>query len=135
MGLVWRGDRPYYYQTRREGDRFTCRYVAGGATALAFAAIADHLRDEEQEHRRECREADQRARDLARQRRRVERERWLARSQGQRDQEAEVVAALDRVQGVIDAAMVAAGWHKHKRQWRRRLMSDPQLAAEFLRAL
>jgi hypothetical protein len=88
----------YYYRSEREGGRVTTTYVGSGIAAQ-FAAMSD---------------AEERAeREAERKVARAEREEAEA-------EERAVTEWFDDIQAVADAAMVAAGFHKHKGQWRRR---------------
>jgi hypothetical protein len=87
----------YYYQARPEGDRVVKEYVP--AAIGKYAAILD-------EESREKREADRAA---------------LKAAQSKRD---EVETALAELDSLADAAFagafLAAGYHDHKGQWRKR---------------
>jgi hypothetical protein len=98
MGWERRGDNLYYYRKRREGDRVVSEYVGRGQAAELIADLDL----------------------LARKWREEEREAWT-------QQQAEITAVdqmLDKVEGVIRtltrAYLLAAGYHTHKGQWRRR---------------
>src|SRR4051794_25111086 len=46
MTLVWRGSRPYYYQSyRRDDGRVSARYVGSGDYALALATLDQRRRE------------------------------------------------------------------------------------------
>ena len=98
--MAWerRGDGLYYYQSERENGRGRKRYVGRGEVA----ELVDHA----DEMRRAVRERTRRA-----ERAELERARELSEAGAELDAAAEVLAR---------AGMVAAGWHKHKGEWRRR---------------
>ena len=101
--LERRGDgRVYLYRCVRRDGRVVREYVASGAAALILAA------------------EDEREREQARDRRRAGRERVRARIARLVWAEGRVVEACGRLDGAFAEAMAAAGFHKHKRQWRPR---------------
>jgi molecular chaperone GrpE (heat shock protein) len=88
----------YFYKSQREGGRVTTTYYGAGETAEAIILILASEREE---------------REIERMERQAERE--------ESDAEERAIAAwFDDVQAVADAAMRAAGYHKHKGQWRRK---------------
>jgi len=88
----------YYYKSEREGGRVKTSYFGGGESGLLMSLL--QVED------------------------RAEREADLAERRAERDaddaEERAVSNWFDDVQAVADAAMVAAGFHKHKGQWRRK---------------
>jgi hypothetical protein len=90
--------RRYFYKSEREGGRVKSTYFGAGEDGSLMArwvALERAERADEREGRRaEQEEAD--AEDRA------------------------VSGWFDDVQAVADAAMIAAGLHKHKGQWRRK---------------
>jgi hypothetical protein len=88
----------YYYRKRREDGRVVSEYVGGG------------LLVEFEQYRAEQERA---AREAERERLRIA-----------RMSVAEIDAQLDRFSRMVDelvrAELIAAGYHQHKRQWRRR---------------
>src|SRR5262249_54878633 len=98
MGWKTINGRQYYYTCERVGGKVQTRYVGTGL----FAGLAAQL------------EADRRAEEAdKRDERRAERERDEAK-------ERELADWFDAVEALADATMLAAGYHKHKGQWRRR---------------
>src|SRR3954451_24302330 len=99
MGWDRQGQRRYYSRSRKVGGRVIREYVGGGAVGEAA-----QLQDQE---------------------RRLERQRQRDREQQQRQQILAADRALDafadRVDTLTAAALYAAGLHRHRRQWRRRL--------------
>jgi hypothetical protein len=98
MGWKRINGREYYYRCEREGGRVTTTYFGAGELGMAAELLDAELRAEREAEREEAR---------------VERE--------EADAEERAIAEwFDGVQAVADAAMVAAGFHKHKGQWRRK---------------
>jgi hypothetical protein len=98
MTIRTRNGRTYAYRTIRQGDRFVTRYLASGTTATILGHVAARergLRDRERAERRRL-EA-------------IDRER---------------AARFDLVETLLRLALERAGFHRHKRQWRKRRMSD-----------
>jgi hypothetical protein len=98
VGWKYINGHGYYYRCEREGGRVETTYLGGGERGLV-AELLDAEERAEQEAERESA--------------RVEREQAEA-------EERAVAEWFDGVQAVADAAMVAAGYHRHKGQWRRR---------------
>ena len=97
--MAWKqiNGRRYYYKSEREGGRVKSTYFGAGESGLLISLL-------ELEDRAE--------REAERDQRQAEREEYDA-------EETAVAEWFDGVQAVADAAMVAAGFHKHKGQWRR----------------
>jgi hypothetical protein len=98
MGWKTINGRRYYYKTEREGGRVKTRYFGAGQSGLLVSLLDAEDRDERQAERRK---------------RQAEREEFIA-------EERAVSEWFNSVQAVADAAMGAAGFHKHKGQWRRK---------------
>ena len=98
MGLVQRGGRVYYYLSKRINGRVVTRYQGAGAAADLLSRFAALARD-----RRETEAADRRAKDDEFRGRTARYRTWL-----------------DGVAGIVADALRAAGWHQHRREWRRR---------------
>jgi hypothetical protein len=98
MGWEYRNGKSYYYRKERDGERVRSVYVGSNDTAQLIAQL-DELQTEERDGKR----------IIAR----IERERWQA-----QDRELDRVCAL--IKTFTTGALVAAGFHTHKRQWRRR---------------
>jgi len=98
--MAWeeRGEHRYYYRKKREGDRVVTEYIGAGE-------IAHIIADTEQSHKRLH---------------------ALMRVQAQAEQAAERAqdAALDaldtQVHDLAAAALLLAGCHTHRGQWRKR---------------
>jgi hypothetical protein len=98
MSLVRRGGKTYLYRSVRRGGRVTSRYMAGGAVAELLDAQA------------------RRARALRRA--------GPSEDPGERRRLDELDRALDALvaeaRGLAHAVLTEAGFHQHKRQWRKR---------------
>jgi hypothetical protein len=95
--MPWRtiGSNCYYQQTYRDDDgRVRSRYIGRGPAAEAVAWLDAHAR----EQRREAREIAERARRM-----------------GQAARE-----RLSSLGSIVDRAMVAGGYYRHRGSWRRR---------------
>jgi hypothetical protein len=98
MGWKTINGRQYYYKSERQGGRVKSTYFGAGESAQLISLLLLEDRAE---------------REAERDQRRAEREEY--------ESEEKVVAEwFDDVQAVADAAMVAAGFHKPKGQWRRK---------------
>ena len=98
MALENRKGNLYFYEKRREGDRVVSEYVGSGIVA-----------------------------DLAHKRAEIERAKLAAereRFNRMKMSIAEIDQSLDQFSGLVDtlmaAELVSKGYHRHKRQWRRR---------------
>jgi hypothetical protein len=97
MGWKLINGREYYYRCERVEGRVETTYFGAGELGLGAELLDAELRAE---------------RDAEREAARVEREEAAA-------EERAVAEWFDGIQAVADAAMVAAGYHKHKGQWRK----------------
>lgn len=96
-----RNGKRYYYEKKRENGKVVSRYIGAGRLAPLVAEI-NQIRKE-----------------------RRQQERWEA--QRARNEFAELAATpedltllLEQAQSAAAAALVAAGYHQHKRQWRKK---------------
>lgn len=97
MGWELRRGRLYYYRKEREGARVRSVYVGSGETAALISQLEGMRRDEDEtEHENQRRE-------LAK----LER------------QDEAIDATCRLIETVTEAALIAAGFHTHKRQWRK----------------
>lgn len=101
MGWKTINGRRYYYQARRVGRRVVTEYVGGGRVAALIAEFDGQNRA---------------ARAAA-----LDAER--ARRQEDRDLDAALDTLVTEARSEADALIEAAGYHLHKRQWRRRRRS------------
>ncbi len=97
MGWEDRNGRSYYYRKERSGNKVRSVYVGGGEVAGLCAALDGMVRSEAKDEREAKRRA--RARDTE-----------LDRAG---DELGEMIKTL------TTAALLAEGFHTHKRQWRR----------------
>jgi hypothetical protein len=98
MGWKTINGRRYFYKSERAGGRVRSVYVGAGESGLLIAEWIEIERLERAAEREQERE---------------EREESDA-------EERAISDWFDGVQVAADGAMVAAGFHKHKGQWRRR---------------
>ena len=99
MGFERRGGGSYYYRKVRRDGRVVSEYLGGGLPAWVKAWVV----------------AIEREKSLAR------REAWEASRARLDEGEAEAIALFDAVEAVAREALVAAGYHCHKRgEWRKR---------------
>ncbi len=98
MGWEQRGNRSYYYRKERDGARVRSVYLGGGETAVLISRCEAQRRSEKKGKRR---------------RERRERERL-------REQGAELDRVCEMVETLTAGVLLAAGYHTHKRQWRRK---------------
>ena len=97
MGWERRGNREHFYTARREGGRVVKEYVP-----VAVAPFAAQLADEQRAERAGERDA-------------------AARARAELDALAATLDPLDELAALAHrAAMLAAGYHNHKGQWRKR---------------
>lgn len=97
MGWETRGNGRYYYRKVRRGGRVESEYIGGGMVAEALAELDDEARNDSAAARRA----------------------WLAAVEAERHTVA-TLAQVDRIVSTMTAAaLIAAGYHTHRRQWRR----------------
>lgn len=97
MGWETRGSGTYYYRKVRSGGRVRSEYVGAGVVAEMLADIDDDARHDAKRQRRA----------------------WLAAVEAERRTGA-TLAQVDRIVSTMTAAaLIAAGYHTHRRQWRR----------------
>jgi hypothetical protein len=101
MALIFRGKCAYYIRSIRRDGKVTSEYIGSGRLALAAARI-----DAE---RGEARAAD--AAECQRERKRLE------------DVDTLLAGLCSEAVALGHATLEAAGYHQHKRQWRKRRMS------------
>src|SRR5262245_24100004 len=98
MGWKTINGRRYFYKSERAGGRVKSTYFGAGESGLLISLLLLEDRAE---------------REAERDQRRAEREEYES-------EEKAVAEWFDDVQAVADAAMVRAGYHKRKGQWRRK---------------
>ena len=98
MAVVYRNGRPYLYESVRRNGRVTSEYKGCGELAF-LAGQVDRLVREQEDAETAVFEAEREEMDAA---------------------ERVVVDYFNRVEDLTRAALLACGFHQHKRQWRRR---------------
>ncbi len=98
MALEQRGSNFYYYGKERRGGRVCSIYYGSGETAVLMSRL-DEARREEAGHKLEVARH-----ELAK----LER------------YDASIEATCRMIDSITEAALLAAGFHTHKRQWRRK---------------
>ena len=100
MGIETRHNngKLYYYKKRREGGRVVSEYVGGGEVAQ----ICEYIE----------------ARDRAEKEAERERQRMERMSMAEIDKHIDDFSKM--VDTLMEAELIAKGFHQHKRQWRRR---------------
>jgi hypothetical protein len=98
--MPWKqiGKHSYYYRSRREHGRVVSEYIGRGKVGSLLAQLSEIERLQAEEKR-----AEQKA----------ERE-------GAEQEERSIRAWFDSIEIVADGVMLAAGFHKHHGQWRRK---------------
>jgi hypothetical protein len=96
MGLEQRGGRSYYYEKKWKGG--TCRsvYVGSGALAELCRLEAMHKRNREE----------------------IDNLIWGEEREAFERAEREAIRSDRDARTIITAALIASGYHQHKRQWR-----------------
>ena len=99
MGWETRRNGTYYYRKVRDGGRVRSEYVGAGPVAEALAGLDAHDRDVTESDRAT----------------------WAATVQAER-RRAEALAEAELVaRAMTTAVLIAAGYHTHRRQWRRQV--------------
>jgi hypothetical protein len=98
MGIEFRRDRAYYYRKRRVGGRVVSEYAGGGLLALVARERAEEGR------------AERAAADAA----------WRAERARMEEAERAAVAYCDQIEARAREMLTAMGYHRPKRQWRKR---------------
>jgi hypothetical protein len=96
--MAWeeRNGRSYYYQKKREGSRVRSVYIGAGLVGQFASAADKSTRAELDEKRRALR-------------REIEEQKAV---------DARIDAVCDLTEKLVTAALIASGFHQHKRQWR-----------------
>ena len=98
MSWEERGRRLYYYRSRRVNGRVVKEYVGAGP----YAELQAHIEEANRRSERARREAEK------------------AEHERSEELDAKIDAACEAIGLVARAALVAAGYHQHKREWRLR---------------
>lgn len=101
MGWEKRGNSRYYYTKERIGRRVVSSYVGASETARLIAEITESRQEIAQWRARDERLDREAMRDLAR-------------------IPPDVQQALQEARRAVAEALTAAGYHQHKRQWRKK---------------
>jgi hypothetical protein len=104
MGLEWHGTSgPYFYRKRWESGRVVSEYLGAGAVAQVLASYDAAERLEAKRQRAAFR----------------------AVAAGAEDRAALLLQAETWLRHMVAAVLVATGHYQHKRQWRKRAMTEP----------
>ena len=97
--MAWetRGSSRYYYRKARDGGRVRSEYIGAGLVAEVLSE-ADALSRHDAEQQRQA---------------------WRAEVDAERRTAAALAEVDQMVQGMTAAVLIAAGYHTHRRQWRR----------------
>lgn len=93
--MTWRNNA--YYRSRRTGNRVRAEYVASGY--IGYLLLQKDLSDQVRQQ--------------------AEQEAWQAEMAKQDALDQEIDAVGRHLQALVDAAFLVAGYHTHKRQWRK----------------
>jgi hypothetical protein len=96
-----RNGKRYYYEKERQGNRVVSRYIGAGALASLVAEINQLRQQRRQQERWEAQQARNAFTELA------------------ATPEA-ITLLLEDARRATAAALVEAGYHQHKRQWRKK---------------
>jgi hypothetical protein len=98
MGVESRRGRLYYYRKRREGGRVVSEYMG---SAFVAPIIERQMKRERLKRKKERERLDEKLRTIE-------------------ELEAEIDRVCDLVEQVATANLIASGYHRHNRQWRKR---------------
>ena len=98
MGWEQRGNQSYYYRKERVGSQVRSVYVGRGEPAILISRLVEVQREEVRE--------------------RFEKQRLELARLDQLKREIEGASTL--VENMTQASLIAAGFHTHKRQWRKK---------------
>src|SRR5687768_2176781 len=98
MGWEQRGNNRYYYKKERDGSRVKSTYVGRGEMAHMISKLESSSAELEK----------------------LMRARKLIEVQAQDRTEAAIDRAVELVQLFTEATLLTAGFHTHRRQWRRK---------------
>lgn len=97
MGWERRGNNSYYYRKKKVGGKVVSEYVGNGLAAQLIAQLDEEERLEGYEQARASKKEDEEFQSL--------------------DQQAAQASFL--IQQIVEEFLVAAGFHKHRGQWRK----------------
>jgi hypothetical protein len=98
MALVYRDGRPRLQRSIRRGGRVTTEYVGSGEFAVTAARLETFEREDRERERSE----------------------WRAEREADEADERVLIDCCERAEDLARAALYAAGFHRPKREWRRR---------------
>jgi hypothetical protein len=98
MGWETRGTGRYYYHKRKVNGKAVSEYIGAGDGAVLMA-----LMHQEEAHKRKA---------------------WQAVKHEQARLDKEIDELRDQVQTVVAALLLVAGYHQHKRMWRKQRAGD-----------
>ncbi|HWT02596.1 MAG TPA: hypothetical protein VN256_20265 [Pyrinomonadaceae bacterium] len=98
MGWETRNGKSYYYRKERTGNRVRSVYIGSGLIGQLSAQTDEQGRAEKDAERRALR-------------REIEKQDAI---------DSRIDAVCDLTERLVTAALIAAGFHQHKRQWRRK---------------
>jgi hypothetical protein len=98
MGWEKRGNGRYFYRKRREGRHVVSEYVGGGSDAELLSKLLGITSDKAMTERQALRKQREEIEAL----------------------DAELERACSLVDALIEATLLANGFHKHKGEWRRK---------------
>lgn len=98
MGMEYRNGRPYYYRKRRKGNKVISEYIGSGELAKIIAAL-----DEEEKYEMENKKQAQ-----------------LKEKANNEELDAQLVQFEKIIDELFTSLALANGYHKPKRQWRKK---------------
>jgi hypothetical protein len=98
MGWETRGNGRYYYHKRKVNGKAVSEYMGAGDGAVLMA-----LMHQEAAHKRQT---------------------WQASKDEQTRLDKEIDELRDQVQAIVTATLLVAGYHQHKRMWRKQRAGD-----------
>ena len=98
MGWETRNGKSYYYRKERAGNRVRSVYVGSGLIGQLSARTDEQEREEKDAERRALR-------------REIEKQDAI---------DSRIDAVCELTEKLVTAALIASGFHQHKRQWRRK---------------
>lgn len=101
--MAWKNG--YYYRNRRVGKRVISEYVGAGYPAMLCAQLDEHERAKAS----------------------TERAAWQAEMAEQDAIDQEIDAIGNQLQALVKATLLVAGYHTHKREWRKQRGNRPRV--------
>jgi hypothetical protein len=94
--VAWKNG--FYYRSRRQGNKVVSEYVGGGYVGLLMEQL-----DQDERYKAE-----------------IKRNAWQTAQAEQAAIDAQIDAVGAAVAALVDAQLLSNGYHKHKREWRRK---------------